>query len=104
MPYAVPGKESERLDEMQQNTVVLFVRFLLSQEAAAYGNGRHRIPRRLRRLLPCKWRTWIRHGGFAGWTWAGVLAGFAGALPDEDCDVVGVDVDRLDRAALLSSI
>ena len=25
MPYKVPGKESERLDEMQQNTVVLFV-------------------------------------------------------------------------------
>lgn len=54
--------------------------------------------------MHCKWGTWIRHGGFAGWTWAGVLAGFAGALPDEDCDVVGVDVDRLDRAALLSSI
>lgn len=54
--------------------------------------------------MHCKWRTWIRHGGFAGWTWAGVLAGFAGALPDEDCDVVGVGVDRLDRAALLSSI
>lgn len=45
MPYAVPGKESERFDEMQQNTVVLFVCFLLSQEAAANGNGRHRIPR-----------------------------------------------------------
>ena len=45
MPYTVPGKESERFDEMQQNTVVLFVCFLLSQEAAANGNGRHRIPR-----------------------------------------------------------
>lgn len=54
--------------------------------------------------MHCKWRTWIRHGGFAGWTWAGFPMGFAGALPDEDCDVVGVDVDRLDRAALLSSI
>ncbi len=54
--------------------------------------------------MHCKWRTWIRHGGFAGWTWAGFPMDLAGALPDEDCDVVGVDVDRLDRAALLSSI
>ena len=46
----------------------------------------------------------MRHGVVAGLTWAGFLAGFAGTLPDEDCDVVGVDVDRLDRAALLSSI
>ena len=35
MPYAVLEKEIERLDETQQNTVVLFVRFLLSQKAAA---------------------------------------------------------------------
>ena len=28
MPYAVLEKEIERLDETQQNTVVLFVRFL----------------------------------------------------------------------------
>ena len=46
----------------------------------------------------------MRHGVVAGLTWAGSLTGFAGTLPDEDCDVVGVDVDRLDRAALLSSI
>ena len=31
MPYAVLEKEIKRLDEAQQNTVVLFVRFLLSQ-------------------------------------------------------------------------
>ena len=35
MPYAAIEKEIERLDETQQNTVVLFVRFLLSQKAAA---------------------------------------------------------------------
>ena len=35
MPYAVLEKEIERLDETQQNAVVLFVRFLLSQKAAA---------------------------------------------------------------------
>ena len=35
MPYAVLEKEIERLDETQQNTVALFVRFLLSQKAAA---------------------------------------------------------------------
>lgn len=51
--------------------------------------------------MHCKWRTWIRHGGFAGWTWAGFPMDLAGVLPDEDCDVVGVDVDRLDRAVLL---
>ena len=40
MPYAVLEKEIERLDETQQNTVVLFVRFLLSQKAAApVGSG-----------------------------------------------------------------
>ena len=33
MPYAVLEKEIERLDETQQNTVVLFVRFLMSQKA-----------------------------------------------------------------------
>ena len=32
MPYAVLENEIERLDETQQNTVVLFVRFLLSQK------------------------------------------------------------------------
>ena len=46
MPYAVLEKEIERLDETQQNTVVLFVRFLLSQKAAApVGDGEAR-PRR----------------------------------------------------------
>ena len=47
MPYAVLEKEIERLDETQQNTVVLFVRFLLSQKAAAapIGGGSAR-PRR----------------------------------------------------------
>ena len=35
MPYAVLEKEIERLDETQRNTVALFVRFLLSQKAAA---------------------------------------------------------------------
>ena len=35
MPYAAPEKEIEKLDETQQNTVALFVRFLLSQKAAA---------------------------------------------------------------------
>ena len=33
MPYAVLEKEIEKLDETQQNTVVLFVRFLLSQQS-----------------------------------------------------------------------
>ena len=32
MPYAVLEKEIEKLDETQRNTVVLFVRFLLSQK------------------------------------------------------------------------
>jgi hypothetical protein len=35
MPYAVIEKAIERLDETQQNTDVLFVRFLPSQKAAA---------------------------------------------------------------------
>ena len=35
MPYAVLEKEIEKLDETQQNTVVLFVRFLLSQQSSA---------------------------------------------------------------------
>ena len=39
MPYAVLEKEIGRLDETQRNTVVLFVRFLLSQKAAAPVNG-----------------------------------------------------------------
>ena len=47
MPYAVLEKEIGKLDEAQQNTVVLFVRFLLSQKAAAapvegYSAGTHR--------------------------------------------------------------
>ncbi len=33
MPYAVLEKEVERLDETQQNAVVLFVHFLLSQKS-----------------------------------------------------------------------
>ena len=42
MPYAVLKKEIERLDETQQNTVVLFVRFLLSQKAAEGSGARPR--------------------------------------------------------------
>ena len=34
MPYSVLEKEIERLDEAQQNTVVMFVRFLLSQKSS----------------------------------------------------------------------
>ena len=34
MPYVVLEKEIERLDEKQQDAVVLFVRFLLSQKDA----------------------------------------------------------------------
>ena len=45
MPYAVLEKEIERLDETQQNTVVLFVRFLLSQKAAAPVGGGGTGPR-----------------------------------------------------------
>ena len=32
MPYAVLEKEIEQLDDVQQNAVVMFVRFLLSQQ------------------------------------------------------------------------
>ena len=39
MPYALLEKEIEKLDEAQQNTVVLFVRFLLSQKNAGNGNS-----------------------------------------------------------------
>ena len=39
MPYAVLEKEIERLDETQQNTVALFVRFLLSQKAPVEVSG-----------------------------------------------------------------
>ena len=46
MPYAVLEKEIEKLDETQQNTVVLFVRFLLSQKAAAPVEGSGARPRR----------------------------------------------------------
>ena len=46
MPYAVLEKEIGRLDEAQQNTVVLFVRFLLSQKAAAPVEGGGARPRR----------------------------------------------------------
>ena len=45
VPFAVE-KEIERLDETQQNTVVLFVRFLLSQKAAAPVEGGGARPRR----------------------------------------------------------
>lgn len=40
MPYAVLEKEIEKLDEAQQNAVVMFVRFLLSQGANG-GSGIH---------------------------------------------------------------
>ena len=46
MPYAVLEKEIQRLDETQQNTVALFVRFLLSQKAAAPVEGGGARPRR----------------------------------------------------------
>jgi hypothetical protein len=46
MPYAVLEKEIERLDETQQNTVVLFVRFLLSQKAAAKSVSADERPRK----------------------------------------------------------
>ena len=45
MPYAVK-KKIEKLDETQQNTVVLFVRFLLSQKTAAPVGGGGARPRR----------------------------------------------------------
>ena len=45
MPYAVLEKEIEKLDETQQNTVVLFVRFLLSQNAAVSVGGGGARPR-----------------------------------------------------------
>ena len=35
MPYTVLEKEIERLDETQKNAVVMFVRFLLSQNPSA---------------------------------------------------------------------
>ena len=35
MPYAVLQKEIEKLDESQQDTVVMFIRFLLSQKNAS---------------------------------------------------------------------
>ena len=35
MPYAVLEREIEKLDAEQQNSVVMFVRFLVSQRAAA---------------------------------------------------------------------
>ncbi len=50
-----------------------------------------------------RWRTWMRHGVVAGWTWAGVLAGFAGTLPDEDCDVLVVGGGTAGVAAALQS-
>ena len=46
MPYAVLEKEIGRLDETQRNAVVLFVRFLLSQKAAAPANDYGARPRR----------------------------------------------------------
>ena len=42
MPYAVLEKEIEKLDETQQNAVVMFVRFLLSQGANG-GGGIHEV-------------------------------------------------------------
>ncbi len=53
--------------------------------------------------MQCKWRTWIRCGLVAGWTWAGGLAAFAKALPDEDCDVVVVGGGAAGVAAALQS-
>ena len=49
MPYAVLEKEIERLDETQQNTVALFVRFLLSQIDASsdFESSRSRVLRRV---------------------------------------------------------
>ena len=35
MPYAVLQKEIKKLDESQQDTVVMFIRFLLSQKNAS---------------------------------------------------------------------
>ncbi len=46
MPYAVIEKAIERLDETQQNTDVLFVRFLPSQKAAASAGCDGARPRR----------------------------------------------------------
>ena len=42
MPYAVLEKEIEKLDETQQNAVVMFVRFLLSPGANGDG-GIHEV-------------------------------------------------------------
>ena len=39
MPYAVLEKEIEKLDETQQKAVVLFVRFLLSQNTGIATQG-----------------------------------------------------------------
>ena len=50
-----------------------------------------------------RWRTWMRHGVVAGLTWAGFLAGFAGTLPDEDCDVLVVGGGTAGVAAALQS-
>ena len=49
MPFAVLEKEIERLDETQQNTVALFVRFLLSQKDALsdFVSSRSRALRRV---------------------------------------------------------
>ena len=37
MPYAVIEKEMEELDEAQQNAVVMFIRFLVSQKRSGGG-------------------------------------------------------------------
>ena len=44
MPYAVLEKEMEKLDEEQQNTVALFVRFVVAQKAAAESATSHNAP------------------------------------------------------------
>ena len=44
MPYALLEKEIERLDEAQQNAVVQFVRFLLSQNSAIPPQQKSSLP------------------------------------------------------------
>ena len=44
MPYALLEKEIERLDEAQQNAVVQFVRFLLSQNSAIAPQQKSSLP------------------------------------------------------------
>ena len=42
MPYAVIEKEMEGLDEAQQNAVIMFIRFLVSQKRS--GGGAREMP------------------------------------------------------------